>query len=216
MIKHLIRHFVVMSKYWKELQFDYSSTISIKSKFEGANKIYSHSYFSGKLGYGSYIGPFCDITANIGRFTSISPYVRTNNGKHPYAHPYATTCPMFYSTRKQNGHTFVNKNTFEEISKLPEIGNDCWIGENVFIAGGVMISDGTVVLSGAVVSKNTPPYSVVGGVPAKVLRYRYDEDTIMFLLKFQWWNKDKDWLNRNSELLCDIDRLKSKVINNDQ
>ena len=66
------------------------------------------------------------------------------------------------------------------------IGNDVWIGERVFIVGGVRIADGAVVLVGAVVSKDVSPYAIVGGVPAKVIGYRYDEETIDFLLKVKW------------------------------
>lgn len=181
--------------------------ISLDSDFEGANKICNHTLFSGRMGYGSYIGPYCSLSAKIGRFTSIAPYVRNNSGIHPYTYPYATTCPMFFSTRKQNGYTFADKMMFEEVLSALEIGNDCWIGENVFIAGGVKIADGAVVLAGSVVTKDVPPYAIVGGVPAKVIKYRYDEDTIQFLLNFKWWEKDIGWLRENWSLLCNIDDL---------
>ena len=97
-----------------------------------------------------------------------------------------------------------------EVKEIPEIGNDVWIGENVFFQGGVIIGDGAVVLAGAVVTKNVPPYAIVGGVPAKVLKYRYDEETIKFLLGFKWWDKDVNWLRDNWQLLCDIDKLKNE------
>lgn len=163
------------------------------------------------MGYGSYIGPYCEITANIGRFTSIAPYVKTNSGIHPYTYPYVTTCPMFFSTRKQNGYTFADKMMYNEFAEKPEIGNDCWIGENVFIAGGIKISDGAVALAGSVITKDVPPYAIVGGVPAKVLKYRYDEKTIEFLLEYKWWNKGADWLKDNWLLLCNIDELKKYI-----
>ena len=69
--------------------------------------------------------------------------------------------------------------------------------------------DGAVVLAHAVVTKDVPPYAIVGGVPAKVIGYRYDEDTIDFLLKVKWWNKDKKWFKEHWELLCDIDKMKT-------
>lgn len=160
------------------------------------------------MGYGSYIGPNCEITANIGRFTSIAPFVRTNCGVHPYTYPYATTCPMFFSTQKQNGVTFADRMMFEEFKPPTTIGNDVWIGENVFFRGGLTIGDGAVVLAGAVVTKDVPPYAIVGGVPAKVIKYRYDEETIKFLLDFKWWNMDVAWLKEHWELLCDVEKLK--------
>lgn len=61
-----------------------------------------------------------------------------------------------------------------------KIGSDCWIGTGVFLVGGIVIGNGAVVLAGAVVTKDVPPYAIVGGVPARILRYRYDEETINF------------------------------------
>lgn len=210
-IRKFFRYFVLKTKYrWKGdlCLFSYSSNIDLKSHFEGANKIYPYTQFAGVMGYGSYIGPYCRIEANIGRFTSIAPYVRINRGSHPYTYPYATTCPMFFSTRLQNGHTFANRMVFNELKTPVTIGSDCWIGENVFMAGGLTIGDGAVVLAGAVVTKDVPPYAIVGGVPAKVIKYRYDEETIRFLLDFKWWDKDIKWLRQHWQLLCDIEKLK--------
>jgi len=207
--KLIIKRIIVWWRYHHELIFSSNCNISLDSSFEGANKICPNTSFDGKMGYGSYIGPYCSISADIGRFTSIAPYVRTNIGRHPYTYPYATTCPMFFSTRKQNGKTFADKMMFEEFSDKPVIGNDCWVGENAFIAGGVKICDGAVVLAGAVVTKDVPAYAIVGGVPAKVVKYRYDEDTISTLLEIQWWNKGVEWLEENWTLLCDVEKLKS-------
>ena len=85
------------------------------------------------------------------------------------------------------------------------IGNDCWIGARVSIVEGVTISEGGVVLAGAVVTKDVPPYAIVGGVPAKVIGYRYSEDVIKKLLKIQWWNNNEQWLKDNALLFSNID-----------
>ena len=207
-IKHLVKSIIIWLKFHQKLKFFFSCNISLECTFEGANKIYPHTSFYGEMGYGSYIGPNCEISASIGRFTSIAPHVRTNSGIHPISEPFATTCPMFFSMRRQNGVTFANKMVFDEVKTRPKIGNDVWIGENVFIAGGVSIGDGAVVLAGAVVTKEVPPYAIVGGVPANVLKYRYDEDTIKFLQEFKWWDKNICWLRDNWQLLCDIKKLK--------
>lgn len=212
-LRCLFRKLFIWWRFHKELKFFYSSDISRRSSFEGANKIYPYTNFEGQMGYGSYIGPYCEIKANIGRFTSIAPYVRTNRGVHPVTVPYATTCPMFFSTRKQNGQTFADTIVFKEVKEIPQIGNDVWIGENVFIQSGIIIGDGAVVLAGAVVTKPIPPYAIAGGVPAKVLKYRYDEETIKFLLELKWWNKDVEWLRANWQLLCDIDKLRKHETN---
>lgn len=91
------------------------------------------------------------------------------------------------------------------------IGNDCWIGQRAILIGGITIGDGAVVMAGAVVTKDVPPYAMVGGVPAKIIKYRYDEETIDFLLKAQWWNRPIEWLKENHALLCDIERLKEEL-----
>lgn len=65
------------------------------------------------------------------------------------------------------------------------------------------------MLAGAVVTKDVPPYAIVGGVPAKIIRYRYDEETIAFLLRIKWWDMPEDWLKENWRLLNDMDKLKA-------
>ena len=73
------------------------------------------------------------------------------------------------------------------------IGNDVWIGDQCFIKAGVKVGDGAVIGAHAVVTHDVPPYAIVGGVPARVIRYRFDEETINSLLNSEWWNlNDKD------------------------
>ena len=132
----------------------------------------------------------CDIYASIGRFTSIGSNVQTIMFRHPTTYPYVSTSPVFYSTKQQCGETFADKETFEECVMLDHkqhcavaIGNDVWINSNVTIISGVTIGDGAVVLAGAVVTRNVPPYSIVAGVPAKVIKYRFSQTDIEWLLK---------------------------------
>ena len=118
---------------------------------------------------------------------------------------------MFFSTRKQSVTTFTPIDRFDELKEPVTIGNDCWIGPHSLIVGGITIGDGAVVMAGAVVTKDVPPYAVVGGVPARIVKYRYDEATIDFLLKTQWWNKPIDWLKDNHALMCDMEALKKAL-----
>ena len=106
----------------------------------------------------------------------------------------------------------INQLRFADNNYPVVIGNDCWIGDGVSIIGGVKIGDGAVILAGAIVTKDIPPYAIVGGIPAQIIKYRYSEQDINFLLKFQWWNKDPKWLNNNSELFLDIEKLKKSTI----
>lgn len=197
-------------KYGNKIIFQNSSCrINPEAVFEGAKKLSNNSTFSGSfLGYGTYLGHDTDIGGIVGRFSCIAPNVQYNPGTHPFTPPYVTVNPMFYSLAKQNGKTFASENLFNEYIKPLKIGNDVWIQQNVFICGGVEIADGAIVLAGAVVTKDIPPYAIVGGVPAKVLRYRYDEDTIEFLLRIQWWNNDIEWFEKNWRLMNNIDKLK--------
>lgn len=218
LLKRFIK-FLLLKIRWKGiLLFKWSTVISSNSKFEGMNQLHENVIFNGFLGYGSYIGPNSSINGHIGRFTSIGPNVKCNNGIHPYLSPFVSTSPAFYSLNKnksQNGSTFAQEQTFEEYKFADKknnyaiiIGNDCWIGENVFLVGGVHVKNGAVVLANAVVTKDIPAYAIVGGVPAQVLGYRYDPETIHFLEKTQWWNNEKKWFEKNWRLLNDINKLK--------
>lgn len=213
--KNAIKLVYIKLKFGSKVSLSLTARIGKDSQFEGANKIEDDSLFSGNMGYGTYVSPYCEIVANIGRFTSIAPYVRINPGVHPFTYPYVTTCPMFFSTRRQNGRTFADRMMFDEMKQPVCIGSDCWIGQNVFISGGVNIGDGAVVLAGAVVTKDVEPYAVVGGVPAHFIKYRYDEETIRFLLDFKWWNKDISWIKENWELFNDVNQFISTLKNAD-
>lgn len=193
--------------------------ISNRTVVEGMNSIGNCSHFDGYLGFGSYISAHCDIAmTEIGRYTSVGPRVVVNPGRHPYTYPYVTSCPAFFSTRKQNSGTFVSEDEYDEFNYVDrekqivsKIGNDCWIGEGALIAGGVTIGDGAVVLAHAVVTKDVEPYSIVGGVPAKHIRFRYSTEDMELLKQFQWWNKPVSWLKDNNELLRDFDKLKKYI-----
>ena len=215
-MKQLLKRWVLRLKWRGKLQLEQGCDIALQAQFEGMNKIYSHSSFGGILGYGSYIGHHSSLTAKIGRFCSISNHVICNHGIHPFQAPFATTSPCFFSLRKQNGATFATQQMFTECKTINnkglfdcEIGNDVWICEGVFINGGIHIADGAVVLAHAVVTKDVPPYAIVGGVPAKIIGYRYDEATIKWLLNVQWWNNPIVWFRAHWSLLCDIDKLKA-------
>lgn len=209
MIKHIIKYLYLKFKWYKKLSFSYSSEITRHSIFEGMNKIYSNSSFDGYMGMGTYIASNSHIQGKIGKYTSIASGCNVIQGIHPYTYPYVSTSPVFFSLAKQNGHTFTDKQIIEEFKyaegKYPvSIGNDCWIGYGVSIIGGTTIGDGAIVLAGAVVTKDVPPYAIVGGIPAKILKFRYKQHDIEFLLNIQWWNKEIQWLKLNKDLLVNF------------
>lgn len=209
----IVKYIFVKVRNWNLVKLIYPCDVSIRSSFEGMNRIGKHTHFDGYLAYGTYVGSNCDIAmVKIGKFCSIGPRVVVNPGRHPYTYPYATTCPMFYSIRKQNSGTYVNTQHYCEFDILDsgyavEIGSDCWLGEGVFVSGGIKIGDGAVILAHAVVTKDVPPYAIVGGVPAKVIGYRYNDETINKLLVMKWWNKPLSWLKANCHKLRNIELL---------
>ena len=210
----------------KGIRIAWSATVKRGSSIERMCMLHPHSQFTGEMGMGSYIGSYSNLNARIGRFTSISNHVSCNPGIHPYKAPYVSTAPCFVvrnPIKTQNGSTFATEDIFDQYRMVDsdagiavEIGNDIWIGERGFIVGGVRIADGAVVLAGAVVSKDVPPYAIVGGVPAKVIGYRYDEETIDFLLKVKWWNHSYEWFKENWRLLSDINELKKYYEQNER
>ena len=217
MIKNLLRYVYNCMRFRGKLKFSYSTQIGRKSCFEGANIIGPRSKFQGSLGYGTYIGGNSRVNAKIGRFTSIGVDFLTLNSKHPYTYPYATTCPMFYSTLGQTGVSYVDEilypeNVFVEDEYPVVIGNDVWINARVTIVAGVKIGDGAILLSGTVVTKDVPPYAIVGGIPARIIKYRYGEDDINFLLRFKWWNKSQNWIRAHSSEILYIEKLKDLCI----
>ena len=86
----------------------------------------------------------------------------------------------------------------------PIIGNDVWIGANAIILQGVTIGDGAIIAAGAVVTKDVPPYAIVGGVPAKVIKYRFSDDVILKLLEIKWWDKPEEWTTQNLDKFTDV------------
>ena len=211
MLKLLKKIYVLIKFRHKGVHIGRSVNVDVKNTyFEGMNKLCDNSSFSGELGYASYIGPNSFLNARIGRFSSIAGGVTTVSGNHPSS-VMVSTHPSFFSVKKRCGMTFVPKTIFDEVTYADSnnhhvvIGNDVWIGANVTILNGVHIGDGAIVATGAVVVKDVPPYTIVGGVPAKEIKKRFTIEQIEFLRSFEWWNKDFDWFVENAQYFRDID-----------
>lgn len=185
------------------LRLDYLSDVQ-NCKFGKYNTIYKFAKLrNSTLGDFSYVSKNSQVyNTKVGKFCSIAPNVQFGLGVHPSSE-FVSTHPIFYSTLGQSQLTFLKENLFEEFP-YSEVGNDVWIGANSIIKDGVKISDGAIVAAGAVVTKDVPPYAVVGGIPAKVIKYRFSEEEIKFLLEFKWWNRDIQWIENNKEFFKDV------------
>lgn len=154
------------------------------------------------IGKHTYVGVgSCIENSRIGAFCSISHNVTIGLSKHPAN--YVSTHPAFYSNTK-GFKTFANKNYFNEYGYIV-IGNDVLIGKNATVLYGVTIGDGAIITNNSVVTKDIPPFAIVGGVPAQIIKYRFNKETINSLLNSKWWDKDEKTLQDNYKLFHNID-----------
>ncbi|EJE8523636.1 hypothetical protein R6233_002049 [Vibrio parahaemolyticus] len=148
------------------------------------------------IGIRTTLGKYAYINANaviygnvsIGKYVSTGRFVEIGLAHHPVN--FLTTHHLAISNSP-----FVKNDDFTSVNKMPwvvhpktTIGNDVWIGAKSSIISGVSIGDGVVIAAGSVVTKDVPPYSVVGGVPAKVIKKRFTEEQIEELLEYKWWD----------------------------
>lgn len=161
--------------------------------------------YAATIGDYSYIQRYGRIFhVTLGKFCSIAAHVTIAPGMHDYTR--VSTHPSFYSATTAIPRVFVRENKLT-VSKPVVIGHDVWIGEKAIILDGVTIGNGAVIAAGAVVTKDVAPYEIVGGVPARHLKFRFDEDTIRKIEQSQWWDWDEEKLAASVDLMLDRDKF---------
>lgn len=163
-----------------------------------------------KAGRYTYIGASNSMQdVEIGAFCSIGSYNSIGGGVHPMNQP--STSPVFYEKSncfKQTDFLYGEDITFEQPTTI--IGNDVWIGDHCFVKAGVKIGDGAVIGAHAVVTHDVPPYAIVAGNPAKVLKYRFQESEICALSKIKWWEWSDGDIKKNRKKFCSVESLINK------
>lgn len=141
------------------------------------------------VGAFTYFQGYANVSnTTIGRFCSIGPRVIIAHGEHPV--DFVSTHPLFFSEYSPWPQLEFAKKKIFESNKHVMIGHDVWIGANCYIKDGINIGTGSIIAAGAIVVNDVPPYAIVGGVPAKIIKYRFSNNTIQKLLKSEWWLRE--------------------------
>jgi len=160
----------------------YNDFVNDPTLFEKNNVLYHYPINQDKL----VIGKFCSIACGAKFLFNSANHTLSSLSTYPF--------PLFFEEwnleKKAVTQAWDNKGDII-------VGNDAWIGYEAVILAGVHIGDGAVIGTRAVVTKDVPPYTIVGGVPAKPIKKRFPEKTILMLLDMQWWNWPNDKIAHN-------------------
>lgn len=171
----------------------------LNSSVDKTAKIYSGcQFYNSSLGKYSYCGYDCEvINCDIGAFCSIAGGVIIGGAQHPLN--WVSTSPVFYNISGGTGRHLGCLDAPQ--TKRTIVGNDVWIGQRAIVMQGITIGNGAVIGAGAVVTKDIPPYAIVAGVPAKIIRYRFDDKVIKGLQDSLWWECSDAELRENSKYM---------------
>lgn len=183
---------------YRDVSISQWATVTRTSKLARHVAVHDHArVVASEVGNYTYVAEHARlICCEVGKFCSIGPFSMVGGGVHP-ARDWVSTSPVFFSTARQCGVSFVDDNRFEELP-LTIVGHDVWIGHGASILPGTRVGSGAIIGAGAVVTNDVPPYTVVGGVPARTIRSRFAPEEIAQLVRIEWWNQSEEWLRRNA------------------
>ncbi len=169
------------------------------SSFHKAAKVYRNvKVVNSCIGAYTYVAPGTQLLwVNVGRFCSIGPNCLIGLPEHPINN--ISTSPIFTSQNNALKIAWAKNDTFEEFKRV-QIGNDVWIGARAIVMGNLKIGHGAIIGAGSIVTKDVPDYAIVVGVPARIIRYRFNESIIEKLLEVKWWNKPERVLKGRIEI----------------
>lgn len=172
----------------------YNDFVQDPIDFEKNNVLYHYPVNQDKL----KIGKFCSIACGAKFLFTSANHTMKSLSTYPF--------PIFFEEWQLDGKDICD--AWDNKGDIV-IGNDVWIGYEAVILSSVTIGDGAVIGSRAVVTKDVEPYTIVGGVPAKPIRKRFDEQMIKKLEKIGWWNWDEEQIRQNLEAIQvgDVDAL---------
>lgn len=152
-----------------------------------------------RVGAYSFISPGTVLdNTSVGRFCSIADHAIIGLPVHDPR--LLSTSPVFTVRANPVKVSWADKDLRDYESPPVTIGHDVWVGTHAIIMGGITIGDGAVVAAGAVVTKDVPPYAIVGGVPARLIRYRFSPETISLIQQTAWWNQPESFLRSNRDV----------------
>lgn len=183
-------------RFFKRIRFMENNLVLERLRKEGLLKVGKHTY--GKIVVDTYEGSESKIT--IGKYCSISSDVRfINGGIHPV--DWVSLYPFRIRWNQEGAY----KDGMPTTKGPIHIMNDVWIGTGATILSGVTIGNGAIIMAGSIVSKDVPPFTIVGGIPARVIRPRFRSEEIEALQKIQWWEWEDTKIADNIELLSSPD-----------
>lgn len=164
-----------------------------RSEISPKARIYRNAHIiNSTIGRYSYVGIgswICET--DMGAFCSIASNVNIGLGNHTMS--LLSTSPIFTEKHNATGYSWISESVAPPFRRV-KIGNDVWIGYGAMILGGVNIGDGACIGAGAVVTKDVPPFAIVGGCPAKIIKYRFSPSTIERILDERWWDRPDEEL----------------------